>query len=70
MAHSQIVAARVLFDEHGHFRPIHTLPADVAALIASFEIVIKNAEPGDGHVWLLWWSQDLAGLLSVLSANQ
>src|SRR6266852_1828810 len=22
---------RALFDEHGHFRPIHTLPADVAA---------------------------------------
>ena len=40
---------RRLFDEHGNFRPIHTLSAEEAALIAGFVVVIKNAAGGDGH---------------------
>ena len=40
---------RRLFDEHGSVRPIHTLSAEDAALIAAFEVVIKNAAVGDGH---------------------
>jgi phage terminase small subunit len=40
---------RRLFDERGNFRPIHTLSAEDAALIAGFEIVVKNAAGGDGH---------------------
>jgi phage terminase small subunit len=40
---------RRLFDELGNFRPIHTLPAEDAALIAGFELVFKNAAAGDGH---------------------
>jgi phage terminase small subunit len=40
---------RRLFDEHGNFRPIHTLSGEDAALITGFEIVVKNAAGGDGH---------------------
>ena len=40
---------RRLFDEDGNIRPLHTLSAEDAALIAGYEIVIKNAAAGDGH---------------------
>jgi len=40
---------RRLFDAHGNLRPIHRLRAEDAAMIAGFEVVIKNAEGGDGH---------------------
>ena len=39
----------IRFDEHGNVRPIHTLSAEDASLIAGFEVVIKNAAGGDGH---------------------
>ena len=41
---------RRLFDEHGNCKPIHQLTADEAALIAGYEVVLKNAEAGDGVV--------------------
>jgi hypothetical protein len=37
-----------LFDEHGNLKPIHTLTREQAACIASFEVIKKNAEAGDG----------------------
>jgi phage terminase small subunit len=40
---------RRLFDDKGSMRPIHTLSAEDAAMIAGFEVVIKNAAGGDGH---------------------
>lgn len=41
---------RLLFDADGRLKPIHTLNADEAACIASLEIIVKNAEAGDGHM--------------------
>jgi phage terminase small subunit len=40
---------RRLFDDKGNMRPLHTLSPEDAAMIASFEVVIKNAAGGDGH---------------------
>lgn len=40
---------RQLFDADGNPRPITDLSAEDAALIAGFEVVIKNAAAGDGH---------------------
>lgn len=40
---------RHLFDEHGNLRPIASLSAEDAALIAGFEVIVKNAAAGDGH---------------------
>ena len=40
---------RALLDNKGNFRPIHTLTEEQAACIAGVEVVIKNAEGGDGH---------------------
>lgn len=39
---------RKLFDVHGNLRPIHELEDDVAPMIAGMEVIIKNAEAGDG----------------------
>lgn len=39
---------RLLFDEQGNLRPIHTLSDEAAAMIAGMEVIIKNAEAGDG----------------------
>lgn len=39
-----------LFDERGNLKPLHELTREQAACIASFEVVKKNAEPGDGQV--------------------
>lgn len=39
---------RELFDEHGNLKPLHQLPAHVAAMIGGVEVLIKNAEAGDG----------------------
>jgi phage terminase small subunit len=39
-----------LLDAHGNLRPIHELPAEVAASIASLEVIMKNATAGDGKV--------------------
>ena len=40
---------RNLFDEQGNLRAIKSLSAEDAALIAGFEVIIKNAAAGDGH---------------------
>jgi hypothetical protein len=40
---------RKLFDAQGRLRPISQLSAEDAALIAGFEVIIKNAAGGDGH---------------------
>lgn len=39
---------RKLFDCNGNLRPINTLEPDEAALVAGFEVIIKNAKAGDG----------------------
>lgn len=39
---------RQLFDAAGNLRPIHTLSDDAAAMVAGMEVIIKNAEAGDG----------------------
>lgn len=40
---------RCLFDKGGNYRPIQELTAEEASLIGGLEVVIKNAEAGDGH---------------------
>jgi len=40
---------RTLFDANGNLRPIHTLTDEEAACIASLEVIVKNAQAGDGH---------------------
>ena len=40
---------RSLFDKGGSLRPIHELSDDEAAAVASLEVIIKNAQAGDGH---------------------
>ncbi len=40
---------RDLFDANGKMRPLHTLSPEQSAAIMSGEIIIKNAEAGDGH---------------------
>ncbi len=44
LAYSDVGA---LFDEDGHLRPVHTLPPEVRAAIASIEIVRKNLASGN-----------------------
>lgn len=39
-----------LFDAQGNLLPIEKLPREVAAQIASFEVVMKNATAGDGKI--------------------
>lgn len=41
---------RALFDESGNLLPVHKLPADVAASIASVEVIKRNLTSGDGSV--------------------
>ena len=41
---------RSLFDAQGNLKPLHTLTDHEAAAIASCEVIIKNAEAGDGHM--------------------
>ncbi len=40
---------RRLFDAQGRLRPVSELSAEEAALIAGFEVIIKNAAGGDGQ---------------------
>ena len=40
---------RRLFDDVGNLRPITSLTEEEAWCLAGFEIIIKNAEAGDGH---------------------
>lgn len=41
---------RALFDTNGKLKPLHTLTAEEAACIAGLEVIVKNAEAGDGHM--------------------
>ena len=41
---------RSFFDEHGNLKPIHELMEEQGACLASFEVVKKNGEAGDGQV--------------------
>lgn len=38
-----------LFDAAGNLKPLHTLSPEDSACIAGLEVIIKNAEAGDGH---------------------
>ena len=40
---------RALLDEKGNFKPLHELTETEAWAIAGVEVIIKNAEGGDGH---------------------
>lgn len=40
---------RTLFDDQGNLKPVHRLTADEAAALASVEVIVKNAQAGDGH---------------------
>lgn len=46
LAYSDI---RELFDAQGNLKPIRDWPDHLAAAVASVEVIIKNAEAGDGH---------------------
>lgn len=41
---------RSVWTEDGHLKPFHEWTADEAALLEGFEVIVKNAEAGDGHV--------------------
>jgi len=41
---------RALFDGRGNSKPIHRLTREQADLIAGYEVVLKNAKAGDGHI--------------------
>jgi len=45
-----LVDLRGFFDEHGNLKAISALTADQGAALASFEVIKKNAEAGDGIV--------------------
>jgi hypothetical protein len=40
---------RTFFDADGNLKPIQDLDDDQTAGLASLEVIIKNAEAGDGH---------------------
>lgn len=40
---------RQLLNEQGNFKPIHQLTEEQAWCIARAEVIVKNAEAGDGH---------------------
>ena len=44
------VDLRGFFDAAGNLKPIHALTPDQGAALASMEVIIKNAEAGDGQV--------------------
>jgi phage terminase small subunit len=41
---------RLLFGPDGNLKPIHTLTPEESACISSLEVIIKNAQAGDGHM--------------------
>lgn len=50
---------RSFFDEHDNLKPVHELTADQGSALASMEVIIKNAEAGDGktdrvHKFKVW----------------
>lgn len=44
---------RDLFNDDGNLKPIKSLSAEAASLIAGVEVIIKNAQAGDGHTDLV-----------------
>jgi phage terminase small subunit len=44
---------RTLFDAQGNLRPLQDLTADEAACIAGLDVIIKNAQAGDGQTDLV-----------------
>ena len=53
------VDIRGFFDADGNLKPIHKLTVEQGAALASMEVIIKNAEAGDGktdrvHKFKLW----------------
>jgi hypothetical protein len=69
LAHSDI---RRFYDEHGKLLPIHSLPDDLAACIASIEVVKRNLTSGDGTTETVWklklWNKPQA--LELLGRHQ
>ena len=51
LAHSDI---RKFYDANGDLLPIHSLPDDLAACIASVEVVKRNLTSGDGKTERIW----------------
>jgi phage terminase small subunit len=50
---------RSFFDEQGNLKPIHQLTPEQGSCLASMEVIIKNAEAGDGqtdrvHKFRVW----------------
>ena len=69
LAHSDI---RKFYDEHGNLLPIHSLPDDLAACIASIEVVRRNLTSGDRATEVVWkiklWGKPQA--LELLGRHQ
>ena len=69
LAHSDI---RKFYDANGDLLPIHSLPDDLAACIASIEVVKRNFTSGDGKTELVWkiklWNKPQA--LELLGRHQ
>lgn len=43
------VDMRSFFDEGGNLKPIHELTEEQGSALAALEVIIKNAQAGDGH---------------------
>lgn len=59
MRRCAFVDLRSFFDEQGNMKPVTALTAEQGAALASFEVIIKNAEAGDGqtdriHKFKVW----------------
>src|SRR5438128_10787683 len=69
LAHSDI---RKFYDANGDLLPIPSLPDDLAACIASIEVVKRNFTSGDGKTELVWkiklWNKPQA--LELLGRHQ
>jgi phage terminase small subunit len=69
LAHSDI---RKFYDARGQLKPIHALPDDLAACIASIEVVKRNFTSGDGKTEFVYkiklWNKPQA--LELLGRHQ
>lgn len=69
IAHCDI---RKFYDEAGHLKPVHELPHDLAACIASVEVVRRNMTSGDGTTEVVYkirfWNKPQA--LELLGRHQ
>jgi phage terminase small subunit len=45
-----MIDLRSFFDEHGNLKPVQDLTPEQGAALASFEVIKKNAEAGDGKI--------------------